>query len=207
LGPAAALAGLNEPDAIAAADVLADARILEPGQPLRFVHPLLAGVIYDDLPAARRAAMHRRAADILHEGGAESGLVAAHLLRCDPASDPWVVAQLRTAAAGHVGRGAPKAAVVVLRRAVAEPPTAAMRAEVLYELGRAEGLVRDPSAVADLTEALRLSDDWRLRATVSEDLAALFVFSGSWDAAVTVVEGALADLGDHDPDAAVRLEA
>ena len=204
---AAALAGLTEPDAHTAADVLAGAGILEPGQPLRFVHPLLAGVIYDDLPAARRAADHRRSAEILYEDGGESGLVAMHLLRCDPAGDGWVIGRLRAAAASDVGRGAPETAVVLLRRAVVEPPPAAMLPELLYELGRAEGLVRDPSAMASLEQALRLSDDPSLRARVSEDLTALFVVAGSWDAAVALVETALAGLGDQDRDASVRLEA
>ena len=204
---AATLAGLSQPDARAAADVLADAGILEPRQPLRFTHPLLAGVIYDDLPSGRRAAEHRRAAEILQADDVESGLVAAHLLRCDPAGDPWVVARLRAAAASDVGRGAPKAAVALLRRALAEPPAMAARPDLLYELGRVEGLIRDPAALADLEQALQLSKDAALRARVSEDLTALLVIAGAWEPAVALAEAALAELDDHDPDAAVRLEA
>ena len=204
---AAALARLHEPDARSAEDALAGAGILEPGHPLRFVHPLLAGVIYDDLPAARRSAEHRQAAGIIADEGGDTGLVAGHLLRCDPAGDPWVVDQLRMAAASDVGRGAPDAAVTLLRRAVAETPTAATRPGLLHELGRAEALVRDPAAVPDLEQALRLSEDPALRARVSEDLVALFVLAGLWDPAVALVESALADLGDRDPDAAARLEA
>ena len=202
-----ALANLGPTEARAAADLLAAAGILEPGLPLRFAHPLLASVIYDDLPSARRAAEHRRAAEILLQDGGETGLVAAHLLRCDPAGDPWVVAQLREAAAGDVARGAPQAAVALLRRALAEPPDPATRPELLYELGRAEGLVRDPSAFADLEQALRLSTDAGLRAKVSEDLTALLVIAGAWEPAVALIGAALAELGDHDAQAAVRLEA
>jgi DNA-binding CsgD family transcriptional regulator len=204
---AAALAGLGRPDAGVAADVLASAGIVEPGQPVSFAHPLLAGVIYDDLPPARRAAEHRRAAEILHGDGVDAGLIAAHLLRSDPAGDPWVVAQLRSAAARDVSRGAPEAAVELLRRALVEPPADATRPEVLYELGRVEGLVRDPSALGDLEQALRLTTDAALRARVSEDLTALLVIAGAWEPAVSLVDGALAALGDHEPDTAVRLEA
>jgi DNA-binding CsgD family transcriptional regulator/tetratricopeptide (TPR) repeat protein len=203
----AVLAGLNEAEGHTAADILAGAGILEPGPELRFSHPLLAGVIYDDLPSARRAAEHRQAAEILHGDSGAPGLVAAHLLRCDPAGDPWVIARLRTAAASDIGRGAPDAAVVLLRRALAEPPARASRPELLHELGRAEGLVRDPSALADLEQALRLSEDAALRAKASEDLTALLVIAGVWDAAVAVVEQALAELGDDEPETAVRLEA
>lgn len=204
---AAALARLNEPEASGAADVLAGAGIFEPGQPLRFAHPLLAAVIYDDLPAVRRSAEHRRAAELLAGDDGGAGLVGAHLLRCAPAGDPWVVDQLRMAAAGDVGRGAPDAAVAALRRALVEPPAAAAHPAVLYELGRAEALVRDPSAVRDLEEALRLSEEPALRARVSEHLTELFVLAGLWDAAVALVESALLELGGRDPDAAVRLEA
>jgi hypothetical protein len=110
---AATLAELAEGEAHDAADALADAKIVEPGQPLRFVHPLLESVIYQDLPAARRALDHRRAARILAVDGAVSEGAAAHLLRCEPAGDPWVVEQLRAAAARDLGRGAPDAAVTV----------------------------------------------------------------------------------------------
>ena len=203
----AALAGLSQPVAGAAADALAAAGILEPGHPLRFAHPLLAGVIYDDLPPQRRAAEHRRAAEILHDDGADAGLIAAHLLRCDPTGDTWVVTQLRAAAASDVGRGAPEAAVALLRRALDEPPATAIRPELLYELGRTEGLVRDPSAMADLEAALGLSTDAVQKAKVSEDLTALLVIAGAWEPAIALVQGALIELGDDEPDAAARLEA
>jgi hypothetical protein len=203
----AALARLSQTDAGAAADALAVAGILEPGHPLRFAHPLLAGVIYDDLPSQRRAAEHRRAAEILHADGADAGLIAAHLLRCDPTGDTWVVTQLRAAAARDLGRGAPEAAVALLRRALDEPPATAIRPELLYELGRTEGLVRDPSAMADLEAALRLSTDVVQKAKVSEDLTALLVIAGAWEPAIALVQGALTELGDDEPDAAARLEA
>ena len=134
---AATLAGLNQSDARATADALAGAGIPEPGQPLRFTRPLLAGVIYEDLPSGRRAAEQKRAAEILQRDNLDAGLVAAHLLRCDP----WVGAQLRAAAASEVGHGASEVAIALLRRALAEPPAMAARPELIYELGRAEVLV------------------------------------------------------------------
>lgn len=204
---ASALAGLDESDARVATDVLAGAGILEAGQPLQFAHPLLAAVIYGDLPSTRRAWDHRQAAEILHQDRTDAGLVAVHLLRSDPAGDPWVVDRLRDAAANDIARGAPASAIVLLRRALAEPPSAAMRPALLYELGRAEGVVRDPSAVADLEQARRLSEDVALRARVSEELTALLVIAGAWDAAVSLVDEALAELGDDEPRTAARLEA
>ncbi|HEY5332921.1 MAG TPA: ATP-binding protein, partial [Solirubrobacterales bacterium] len=70
LDRAAALAGLDPSAAAAAADELAGARVLEPAGPtLAFVHPLVAGVVYEEIPAARRGADHRRAAELLGAEG------------------------------------------------------------------------------------------------------------------------------------------
>jgi DNA-binding CsgD family transcriptional regulator len=202
---AAALAELAEGDAHDAADALAEAKILEPGQPLRFVHPLLESVIYQDLPAARLALDHRRAARILAEDGA-SDRAAVHLLRCEPAGDSWVADQLRAAAARDVGRGAPDAAVTVLERAVAEPVVAADRPALLHELGRLQARVRQPGAIASLAEALSLATDPALRAQIAEDLAGVQVLAGGWDDAIATLEAALSELANGDGDVATRLE-
>ena len=204
---AAEFAGLEESQRHDAADALVSARILEPGQPLRFVHPLLSGVIYGDLPPARRAAEHRRAARLLAEGGGAVERIAAHLLRSAPAGDPWVVEQLRAAAAGDLARGAPEAAIEHLRRALEEPPPSAMHPALLYELGQAESLIRDPRALADLQAALGETEDPSLRARVAELLLELLVLAGAWDHALRLVEAALHELGDRDREATVRLEA
>ena len=200
-------AGLPEPQRHEAADALVSARIVEPGQPLRFVHPLLSGTIYSDLPPARRGAEHARAARLLTENGSGPDRVAAHLLRSAPSGDPWVVEQLRAAAAGDLGRGAPEAAIEHLRRALEEPPGSDVRPALLHELGHAEALVRDPRALADLQAAREESDDPSLRARIAEALLTMLVLAGAWDDAFILAEAALAELGDRDRDATARLEA
>ena len=65
---AAELAGLDPETAERAADALAAAHVLEPGEPLRFTHPLIATAVHADLPAfaprprapARRRHAYRR---------------------------------------------------------------------------------------------------------------------------------------------------
>src|SRR3954447_17900563 len=57
---AAALAGLTIPRAAQAADALAPADVLRPGEPLAFVHPITRSVVYADVPAAAPAGMHAR---------------------------------------------------------------------------------------------------------------------------------------------------
>ena len=62
---AAALAGIGELDAEAAADELHAAGLLARELPLRFAHPLLGAAVEADLSPARRASAHRRAAVLL----------------------------------------------------------------------------------------------------------------------------------------------
>ena len=70
-----------------------------------------------------------------------------------------VVAVLREAARRAASRGASESAVAYLRRALAEPPAAAERADLLLELGTAEALVSGNAAVEHLREAHALIDD------------------------------------------------
>ncbi len=58
------------------------------------------------------------------------------------------------------------------------------RASLLYELGQAEALTRDPLALAHLQEALRLSDEPDVRARIADQLFGLLLFAGQWDAAL-----------------------
>ena len=79
-----------------------------------------------------------RAAHLLRERGAGPERVALQLLHTPPARDPDVVTKLRHAAASAHARGAPATAAVLLDRAMAEPPGAELRGELLVALGRAE---------------------------------------------------------------------
>lgn len=65
------------------------------------------------------------------ERGAAPERVALQLLRASPAGDAQVVSDLRLAAEHARARGAPAIAVVVLQRALAEPPDPALRGELL----------------------------------------------------------------------------
>lgn len=66
---AAALAGLGMDEAADAADRQVAAGLLEPGRPLRFVHPLVRAAVYAAAPAGRRAALHANAAAVLAREG------------------------------------------------------------------------------------------------------------------------------------------
>ena len=55
-------------------------RSCAPEPPLGFVHPLVAGAVYRDIPPGERELQHERAARLLDEAGAPAEQVAAHLL-------------------------------------------------------------------------------------------------------------------------------
>src|SRR6516225_1408359 len=149
---AATLAGVGLADAAAAADGLAGIGVLEPGTPLRFVHPIVRTAVHDDIPAASRGLRHAEAARLLAAEGADLDAVCAHLLVCEPTGSAEVVERLRAAAARAVGRGAPESAVAYLRRALAETADVGLRAQLARELGRVEKVLGDPGAADHLLQ-------------------------------------------------------
>ena len=187
LHDAAQLAELSDPAAAAAMDELIAARLLEPDSEPRFVHPLVRDVIYDDLPAARRAADHKRAARLLDSYGVPAERIAAHLLASAPSGDPWVVERLRSAATAERSRGAAAAAASLLARAVAEPPPAGVRAALLCELGSARMLTADLTAADALREALATAADASDHARAAVLLGRLLLFAGDGRGAAEVL--------------------
>jgi DNA-binding CsgD family transcriptional regulator len=196
---AAALAGLDLEAAEQAADALAAARVLEPGEPLHFTHPLIATAVHADLPAFVRARGHRRAAGLLAGDGAPVDVVAAHLLMSTRDGDAETVAVLRGAAARALARGDPAAAVRLLERARAEPPGADQRAEVLLELAAAAVQHGDPGADRHITDALALRSDraHTLRGLVA--LARLRLQQGEHEDSARLVGEVLDQLDPGDP--------
>jgi DNA-binding CsgD family transcriptional regulator/tetratricopeptide (TPR) repeat protein len=203
---AAVLAGLDEQAASEAAHGLARVDILRPQPPLRFVHPLVRASVYEALTPIERDSGHRRAAQLLADAGAEPERVAAHLVRTPPAADPRVVEMLRDAARRAGSRGASESAVAYLRRALAEPPPATHRAELLLELGSAETLVSGDAAIEHLREAHALIEDPIRKAETALLLGRqLFLLRGGESDAVFAT--ALDQLGPADDELARLLEA
>ena len=74
--------GRNVPDLITAVDEACAAGVLaESGHGLRFRHPLIREALYDEMPAAVRAAWHRDAGRALAEAAAPADRVARQILR------------------------------------------------------------------------------------------------------------------------------
>jgi DNA-binding CsgD family transcriptional regulator len=102
--------------------------------------------------------------------------------------------------------GAPQAAAILLDRALAEPPPPGQRAGVLREAARAQVTTGRERTFVLLEEALRLAASPLERARIALEVAEAYAALFRWVDAVDVIERALAELGDADPELAARLE-
>lgn len=204
---AAELAGLDPQRTAELADQLAEAEILRPGEPLRFIHPLVGAAIHDDLPPSQRSDWHRRAAGVLDRGGAEPTVLAGHLLSTGARSDQWVVDRLRSAAAAAASQGGFAAAAQYLVRALEEPPRADQRADVLIELGRIESALGRPSATERLRSALELTDELEQRARLRFELGRALHVGGEHAEAARTFEQGLNEVQDLESELARELRA
>src|SRR5262245_11574471 len=203
---AAALADLDEDRASQATADLVRADVLLPRSPLGFVHPLIRAAVYEGQTPLERSRAHALAWRLLAEVGAEPERIGAHLLRVPGAGDPRIVAVLRDAARRAGSRGASESAVAYLRRALAEPPPAEERAQVLFELGSAEALVSGGDAVEHLREVHDLVSDPILRAKAALMLGRQLFFLQP-DESAAVFTRALEELaGVHSEPAGVDSE-
>lgn len=202
----AALAGLDRERIAEAIDRLVAAGLLaHPGasteEPVRFVHPVVADVVYGDLGPARTARGHLRCAEYLRDTGAPPSEVADHLLRAEPCHETWVVEQL--VAAGEVARArrAPHRAVDVWRRAIDLCRDPERRGELTMRLAGAElGLGHDAghARVAEAVAALPLVAQ-RLPATQVGEFALALYAHGRFVEARTAFDAALSASAGVDP--------
>ncbi len=142
--------------------------LVEAREGLSFRHPLIRAALYDEMPAAVRAAWHRDAGRALAEAGAPVERVARQLMPgANDTLDQWMAGWLTQNAQVLTGR-APAAAVALFRRALVDSPAGGHRhavlasrlADALYrvgDLGEAEHVaaqalhhVADPDVLVDL---------------------------------------------------------
>jgi len=189
-----ALTGLTQTDVAESAERLIAAHLLADASSLAFVHPLVRDAVLSKISEPGRAAMHARAARLLHEDGREADTVAAHLLLAEPGVDAWVVAELRAAAAAALGRGAADAAVRYLRRALREPPARDVRLAVSRELGVALLTANDPEGIEVLRTVRTATGDQVLRAGIANDLAGSLGLRNGNEEAARLLEESLGEV-------------
>lgn len=81
----------------------------------RLRHPRILHSVLSDTPAEVRQWLHERAAKTLHDHGAESGVVAGHLVASGWTGEEWVAPVLHDAAEHALSAGRPDLTVAYLR--------------------------------------------------------------------------------------------
>jgi len=199
LGHAATLAHLDRASGAAAADELARVDVLRAPPELGFAHPIVRQAVYRDIPASERAQLHFAAARLLRDDGSDGAERAApHLLETLPSGEPWVLEALQAGARRALGGGSPETAARFLLRALDEAPPAAVRAQLLVDLGRAEALAGRSSAIDRLRAAVALLDEPGARARALAQLGHALYLAGDNPAAAAAFDEGLKTLGGTD---------
>jgi DNA-binding CsgD family transcriptional regulator len=203
----AALTGLDE-DAVAhAAGELARADILRPEPPLGFVHPLVRDAVYLDIPAGERELQHGRAASVLAAANAADEEVAAQLVHAPRRGDPGTVELLRSAAREAIRRSGPENAMVLLQRALEEPPAPELRPQLHLDTGLAASETNAPLAVEHLAVAYEGLTDPAAKAMAAFALAQSQLFSGAPDAGAALARRAAAETPPELADVRLMIES
>ena len=202
------LTRLSRASTTAAVEALIAINVLAVDRELDFIHPVVRGAVYGQIPSLQRQELHERAAALMTKRGAESERVARHVLPLPGAGDPERLATLRAAARDADARGAADAAIAYLRRAVDEPPPQNKLADVLHELGLEEAADRRRADFdAHLREALSYARDPEQRTRIALDLGRALASCGEFRLSVEVFHETLtAGIPTGDTEA-VALEA
>lgn len=121
--------------------------------------------------------------------------------------DAWVVDRLRQAAADARGRGAPDVAIQCLERALAEPPPAGARGDVLFELGSTQTFHAPAAAAEHLAEALARTEAWPRRGEIALALSQALGLCGRFAEAAEVLQAAIGTSGDDRSPITISLQA
>ena len=209
LSVVAAVAGIDaQTTAEAEAGLLAADLVRSRRGSIAFRHPLVRTAIHDDLAPGRRAHLHARAAQVLHDANTAAETIVPHLLASDPTGDPWRLDVLRAAARAARGRGAHEVAVQALRRLMAESPSAGRDPAALEALGTAELAALDPEAIGTLARGLDRAESPESRARLARALARAHADLGNdLRSALAVLQRQLNDAEALPDDDRLRLEA
>lgn len=204
---AARLAELDPRAAAAAADSLAKLHVLNPGEPLSFVHPLIRSTVLASMSPLSRGQSRRRAAITLREDGSPPETIAAQLLGAPSERDPAAVGVLRQAAQSKLRSGDPHGAVGFLQRALEERPSSVLYPEILAELGCAEAQLGAPAASGRLEEAIKLTEDPTRRAELALERGRLLASQERHHEAAAAFDSGSRELAGNEGHLAAELDA
>lgn len=182
------IAGLDPHAAVSARAELTDSALIEKDEnQIRFRHALLWESALSAFPAELRAVTHRQVGLALATAG-RLAEASAHLLRSEPAGDARVVAVLFQQAQVERDRGNPATSVALLRRALAEPPDAERRVDVVLALGDDLLITGEAEEAARLlARAVEEATDEK-RVAAARTAARALLFSGDPKAGALLLE-------------------
>ncbi|WP_077089820.1 ATP-binding protein [Mycobacterium rhizamassiliense] len=185
------LSGLTIDRGAVLAEQLVAANILLRADPMMFAHSIIRDATYSLLPAEERLTLHADAARILAEGGAESEVVAEHLLLAAAGEDKWVMQALRDAGRAAARKGVHSAALRYLRHALRVAPVDRIPPRLLVDLGLSEAAAGEVISLHRFEQALGLMDDPAERADALYSLGeTLYRFGRFAEAGATFRHGA-----------------
>ncbi|MGW6605112.1 AAA family ATPase [Streptomyces sp. NPDC055036] len=199
------LLGAAGEEAHRALDELGEVGVLREGW---FRHPVARAAVLSDMPAAERARLHGRAAEVLYDSGATATLVARQLLEAGGIAFPWAAPVLHEAARHALSDNRTEQAVACLVLARDSLPDGAEHARTTLELAGAVWRI-DPARTQRyldaLADALRRG---RLRGSQVRQAVGHLLWHGrvreAGDALESLRAGAAAGDGAIERDAVVR---
>ncbi|WP_194920610.1 helix-turn-helix transcriptional regulator [Catenulispora rubra] len=124
---------------------------------LRFRHPVMAPTILGAQPPGRRVELHERAAHSLHAVGAESVVIARHLVAARRTAGSWGISVLRDAAAQAVAADHAQEALQILGLIAHQDPDEHLRTATLVGIAAITARHDPCTAEQSLREALDTS--------------------------------------------------
>ena len=177
---AAELGRLDEATAVYQASRLEVASILQHGDPVEFLHPLLRAAVEAELPDVARGELHARAARLLWLSGEAPESIALHLVNSPGSSDAEVAAFLTDEGEAALEAGSIALATQLLRRALEEPAPADALPRISVALGRAEHALGQLDAAREHLEAAMESDDRPVVLTAAAELFDVLIEAGQY---------------------------
>jgi ATP/maltotriose-dependent transcriptional regulator MalT len=209
-GDVASLAGLPDSAVLNASDALRAAGLFaQQAGTMTFAHPLVRSAVLRAVPPGRASTRHLAAARHLHVRDGPSERVPAHLMNVEPGSDAWVRGRLVEAAEAALNAGAPRSAIALLERALAERAESPADASLRASLGRAALRVDPVLATAQLRRAYDSTSELGDRVGLALDLAVGYQTTQRVADAVELLDALSAELRAADAPRAwtLRIEA
>ncbi|HWI70989.1 MAG TPA: AAA family ATPase [Baekduia sp.] len=204
---AAVLAELEPSIGLDAADALEAAHVIAAGEVLGFTHPMIRSAVYRDLTRGERARLHTRAARLLYDAGAAPDRTGRHLLAGVHVAEPWAWEALGDAARDAIRKGAPAAAVRLLRHALESEPSPAFRPRLLLDLGLAEAAAGEIVSLEHFHAAVELLDEPRGKADALYALGQTLYRYGRQDEAAVTFRRGIELFDESSADLKLRFEA